>query len=244
MKTLLITGASSGIGHATALAAAENGWKVIACGRNLHRLQALADRSANISILVFDLADRSSCKLALKNVTPDVVLLNAGSCEYVDTDGWNVDLFHRVFSANFFSNVNVLECLLSALKPGNQLVFVDSLARMLPFTRSQAYGASKAATHYLAKALDVDLKSRGIVVQTVSPGFVRTSMTNRNEFRMPMRVEVDRAAHEILKAIKTQKKDCYFPRIFSALISTVAQIPSSAQVKLCQWLANMSEPQK
>ncbi|MEM6604797.1 MAG: SDR family NAD(P)-dependent oxidoreductase [Pseudomonadota bacterium] len=244
MKTLLITGASSGIGHATALAAAEYGWKVIACGRNLHRLQALADRSANISILVFDLADRSSCKLALKDVNPDVVLLNAGSCEYVDTNDWNVDLFHRVFAANFFSNVNILECLLSALKPGNQIVFVDSLARMLPFTRSQAYGASKAATHYLAKTLDVDLKSRGIVVQTVSPGFVRTPLTNRNEFRMPMRVEVDRAAEEILKAIRKQQKDLYFPWIFAALIRSVAQLPSPVQVRLCQRLANTSGPQQ
>lgn len=242
MKTLLITGASSGIGHATALAAASNGYKVIACGRNLHRLQALADRSPDISILVFDLTDRSSCQLALEDVHPDIVLLNAGTCEYVDTESWDADLFHRVFSANFFSSVNVLDCLLSRLKTGSQLVFVDSLARLLPFTRSQAYGASKAAIHYLAKSLDVDLKSRGILVQTVSPGFVRTPLTDRNDFRMPMRVEVDRAAHEILMAIKTRQKNCFFPRVFATFLRTIAQMPSAVQVKLCQRLADSTRP--
>ncbi|MEO1078818.1 MAG: SDR family NAD(P)-dependent oxidoreductase [Pseudomonadota bacterium] len=240
-KTLLITGASSGIGRATALRAAADGWWVIACGRNRERLDALAAEAANIETLTFDVSDREACSLALAGLAPDVVLLNAGSCEYVDIDAWDPALFHRVFDANFFSVVNCVEVLLPELKPGAQLVIVDSLARLLPFTRSEAYGASKAALHYLTRCLEVDLKDRGIAVQSVSPGFVRTPLTDRNEFAMPMRVEPEDAARAILRSVVRGERSGYFPRLFAGVIRALALLPSRLQVALCQRLARSAE---
>jgi NAD(P)-dependent dehydrogenase (short-subunit alcohol dehydrogenase family) len=241
MKTLLITGASSGIGRATALHAAATGWRVLACGRNRERLDALAAEAPAIETLAFDLADREACLAALGALEPDVVLLNAGSCEYVDVDAWDPELFRRVFDANFFSVVNCVEALLPALRPGAQLVVVDSLARLLPFTRSEAYGASKAALHYLARSLEVDLRDRGVTVQSVSPGFVRTPLTDRNAFAMPMRVEVEDAARAILRSIRRRERSAYFPTLFAGIIRGLAMLPDRMQVSLCRFLARREE---
>jgi NAD(P)-dependent dehydrogenase (short-subunit alcohol dehydrogenase family) len=237
MKTMLITGASSGIGRATALAAADAGWRVMACGRNEARLSSLQDESPAIETLAFDLADLEACRINLRGLQPDVTILNAGICEYVDTDAWDPALFRRVFDANFFSAVNVLDALLPSLDSGSQLIFVDSLARLLPFTRSEAYGASKAAVYYLAKSLEVDLRDRGLVVQSVSPGFVRTPLTDKNDFAMPMRIEADDAAHEILRRVHSRERTAYFPTLFSGLLRLLSNLPSSLQTLLCWQLA-------
>ena len=107
MKEILITGGSSGIGRATSLAAAQSGWRVIACGRDQSRLDALSREHAQIRTLAFDVANIEECRQALNTVSPDVILLNAGTCEYVDIDDWNIELFRRVLDANFFGVVTL-----------------------------------------------------------------------------------------------------------------------------------------
>ena len=233
MRSMIITGASSGIGRATALRAANQGWQVVACGRNVERLAELEQQHDNITTLAFDLTDRAACRDNLGSLHVDVVLLNAGNCEYVDVEDWDPELFRRVFDANFFSAIHCIEALLPRMQRDDQLIFVDSLARLLPFTRSQAYGASKAAVYYLAKCMDVDLRDRGIVVKTISPGFVDTPLTERNDFDMPMSISADQAAEEILGRIESRSRTGYFPRLFSGLIRLLSALPTPLQVALC-----------
>lgn len=236
MKKVLITGASSGIGHALAVRMADAGAQVIACGRSADRLRNAFAGTDRVSPLAFDVADRAACRTALQDVRPDIAVLNAGVCEYVDVDGFDAAVFERVFAANLLGPVYCVEALLPGLKPGDQLVFVDSLARLLPFTRSQAYGASKAALHYLAKSLDTDLRDRGIVVQTVSPGFVKTPLTDRNDFAMPMRIPAAEAASEILAAIETGSRSRRFPRLFAAILAVLSALPEPLKMKVCRSL--------
>lgn len=234
MKTILITGATSGIGEATAMLAARSGYEVIACGRNRDKLEAICQEQPSIKPLVFDVTDLEQCKTALSGVSVDVVLLNAGVCEYVDVDDWESAMFERVFQANFFGVVHCVEALLPSLKEGSQLVFVDSLARMLPFTRSQAYGSSKAALFYMAKCLDVDLAERGVRVQTISPGFVKTPLTDRNEFDMPMRIGVGEAAASVMRFVTKGTRTGYFPTVFALILRTLALLPMALQIRLCR----------
>lgn len=241
MKSILITGASSGIGRAVAIRAAELGYDVTACGRNLARLNSLKDINPAIQTLAFDVSDQQSCQGALADKSFDIIVLNAGTCEYVDVDTFEPDMFRRVFEANFFGTVNCTEALLPNLGKGQQLVFVDSLARLLPFTRSQAYGASKAALYYLAKSMEVDLAPRGVVVQSISPGFVRTPLTDKNDFEMPMRIEVDEAANAIMRLIHKQKRTGYFPSVFAGIIRFLGSLPTSWQVALCRRMKSGAE---
>ena len=231
MKTLLITGATSGIGKALALHAAEKGYQVIACGRNQGVLDELAS-IPNIKPLKFDVTSLEDAKQALHNVKCDVAILNAGTCEYVDIDEFESDMFRRVFETNFFGVVHCVEALIPSLKRGNKLVIVDSMARLLPFTRSQAYGASKAALHYFTKSLEVDLHDRGIKVQAVSPGFVETPLTDKNDFDMPMKITATEAAESMLKGIETDKQTVFFPRMFGLILRFMHILPVGLQKKL------------
>ena len=231
MKTLLITGATSGIGKALALHAAEKGYQVIACGRNQGVLDELASKP-NIKPLKFDVTSLEDAKQALHNVKCDVAVLNAGTCEYVDIDEFESDMFRRVFETNFFGVVHCVEALIPSLKRGNKLVIVDSMARLLPFTRSQAYGASKAALHYFTKSLEVDLHDRGIKVQAVSPGFVETPLTDKNDFDMPMKITATEAAESMLKGIETDKQTVFFPRMFGLILRFMHILPVGLQKKL------------
>ncbi|WP_218419129.1 SDR family NAD(P)-dependent oxidoreductase [Alteromonas lipotrueae] len=231
MKTLLITGATSGIGKALALHAAEKGYQVIACGRNQEVLDELASKP-NIKPLQFDVTSLKEAKQALHNVKCDIAILNAGTCEYVDIDEFESDMFRRVFEPNFFGVVHCVEALIPSLKKGNKLVIVDSMARLLPFTRSQAYGASKAALHYFTKSLEVDLHDLGINVQAVSPGFVETPLTDKNDFDMPMKITANEAAVSMLKGVETGKQTVFFPRIFGFILRFMHILPVGLQKKL------------
>lgn len=231
MSRMLVTGATSGIGLALAKLAATRGYEVIACGRNADVLAELATLK-NVQTLQFDVADEEQTSAALGQLSVDVAVLNAGVCEYVDVNHIEPDMFKRVFSANFFGVVNSVAALLPNLNRGNQLVLVDSLARLLPFTRSQAYGASKAALHYFSKSLEVDLADRGILVQSVSPGFVKTPLTDKNDFDMPMRIDVEDAVEAMLDGIEKRSKSIYFPAVFSAILRAMSHLPNRLKVRL------------
>lgn len=232
MARILITGATSGLGEALAIEANHNGHKVIACGRNQEKLDEIA-KYPNVEALQFDVSDEQACFEALRSVTCDIVVLNAGTCEYVDFDDVEPQMFQRVFNANVFGAVNVVAALLPNLKAGNKIVFVDSLARLLPFTRSQAYGASKAALNYIAKSFEVDLASKNINVQSMSPGFVKTPLTDKNNFPMPMAISAEKAAVYMLKGITSDKSSVYFPRRFSFIIRFLNLLPEFVQRLLC-----------
>lgn len=231
MKTLLVTGATSGIGKALAIHAASEGFEVIACGRNQTALDELA-LYKGIRTLQFDVTQLTSTIAALKGVKADIFVLNAGTCEYVDVDDFQPEMFRRVFEPNFFGVVNCVDAILPNLVPSNKLVIVDSMARLLPFTRAQAYGASKAALYYFSKSLEVDLHDKGIAVQTISPGFVETPLTDKNDFDMPMKISVEEAANTILVNIQKQKSTVFFPRAFGWMLRAMNLLPAGIQKRL------------
>ncbi len=228
MRHILITGATSGIGLALTKLALANEYRVSACGRNTAVLEEL--KHTNLDILRFDVSDQQQTSDALKNLQPDVVVLNAGTCKYVDVENFSTAVFKANFEVNVFGAIHVLEALLPTLKSDSQLVFVDSLARLFPFNRASAYGASKAALNYIANSLRVDLPN--LIVQTVSPGFVKTPLTDQNTFSMPMLVTAESAASSILKGIESKKTHIQFPFLFTLFIRLLGSMPMSWQTRI------------
>lgn len=231
---ILITGATSGIGKQVALDYAAEGHTVIACGRNTDVLAELEQRfPENIAAQRLDVTDADQTMQALSSYTDiDVVIMSAGVCEYVDIDRFEAAMFERVFNVNVFGMMRCIEAILPNLKRGSQLVLVGSTARLLPFTRAEAYGGSKAAMQYIARTLQVDLLPRGICVQTVSPGFVETPMTDANDFEMPMRVSVEFASDRIRKGIRKKATDITFPTTFGLFLKLMSRLPQAWQVAL------------
>ncbi|MBH0056007.1 SDR family NAD(P)-dependent oxidoreductase [Pseudoalteromonas sp. SWXJZ94C] len=231
----LITGATSGIGEQLAIKYAEQGDTVIACGRNSEKLAELA-KHTNIQTCQFDATDLQDIKQSTIGFAQfDRVILNAGNCEYVD-DARNFDsaLFERVVSVNLLAMGYCLEALLPKINVGGQLVLVSSSVTYLPLPRSEAYGASKAGVSYLAKSLAIDLND--VDVTLVHPGFVKTPLTNKNDFPMPMAVSASEAADYMIKGIHKRRKEVHFPYRFTLILKALRILPLPLWLKIAKGL--------
>ncbi|WP_240220958.1 SDR family NAD(P)-dependent oxidoreductase [Rheinheimera hassiensis] len=230
-STCLITGASSGIGRELAQHYAANGWTVYAVARSADKLEQLS-KNAGIRALPLDLTDntalqRSAQQLADDGVVLDLLLLNAGTCEYVDANDLDLAAFERTFAINFHAVVAATKYFMPLLKASltPQLAIVSSMAHFFPFTRSEAYGASKAAVSYFVDSLRVDLADSGIHISLIEPGFVDTPLTQKNDFSMPFLVPVSQAANRIYTGLAKGNSRIRFPRRLSVLLKLLSLLP-------------------
>lgn len=235
--TILITGASSGIGRETASYYAKQGWTVYALARSADKLAELAaENPARIIPVSLDLTDMAAMQdwqsRLPETVNFDVVLLNAGNCEYVEATDLDLAAFERTFAINFQAVVASTKLFLPKLRAGNTLAIVSSMAHFFPFTRSEAYGASKAAVSYFAESLRVDLSDTGIQVCLIEPGFIDTPLTQKNDFAMPFLMPVATAAKRIFDGINAKKLRLRFPRRLGYLLKALSMLPYGMRTKL------------
>ena len=231
-KCCLITGASSGLGRALALQYAAAGWQVLAIARSGERLQQLSQQSPWIHCLQLDLTNSDAVAASVPQIRQllprlDLIILNAGTCEYVDAQDFELAAFDRTFAVNFFSVVAAVKCWLPLLHTSTrpQLAIVSSLAWMFPFTKAQAYGASKAALSYFTDSLRLDLTGQGIQVSLIEPGFVDTPLTRKNDFAMPFILPVEQAAARVITAIEAGKLRYRFPKRLAVSLSLLNLLP-------------------
>lgn len=229
MKRVLITGASSGIGQQLALDYARDGWDVLACGRDEQRLNALTAAFPAIRTIAFDMTNLADTQQALDSVTVDLVILSAGTCEYLDNGIVEAEKVSRVLTTNVIGPVNCLSVLLPQLANGSHLALVGSTASLVALPRAEAYGASKAALAYFARSLSLDLQARNITVSLILPGFVDTPLTARNDFPMPMLISVSQASEAIRRGLAKKKREIAFPLRFALLLNAISVLPQSWQ---------------
>lgn len=229
MMTVLITGASSGIGEGLAKSWADDGHHVIACGRDAERLAALRHYNPHITTLQFDMTDADACLKALADCTINLAILCAGTCEYLDHGVIDAELVSRVMTTNYTGPVNCLAALQDRLLPDSRVVLVSSMAHWLPFPRAEAYAASKAALTSFANCLRLDWEPKGIAVTLVSPGFVDTPLTRKNDFAMPGMVSVEQAVKAIRLGVANKKSHIAFPTGFGMMLRLLSGLPSYLQ---------------
>ncbi len=240
--TVWITGASSGIGRELALQLAKTGHRVIISARNTEVLQELALLyPQQLLPMPLDIADSDSlekAKIQLTQLAPvlDLAILNAGTCEYLENGIIDIELVRRVMSVNFDGTINAAALAMPLLQKAKNpaLYVVSSQVTTLPLTRSGAYGASKAALEYFFRCLRIDVMASGIFIGIVRPGFVKTPLTDRNNFSMPWLWPVDKAAAKILENIDRRKPEITFPRALHGLLSLLACLPHA-------WWASLSQ---
>ncbi len=235
-----LTGATSGIGEALALELADRGATVIASGRTMSALLALqAQYPDNIVPLAVDVGDKEAVANAAQEIDQrfgalDCAILNAGICEYVDVQDIDSDLFERVMHVNFMGTVYCIDAALPLLRKGNSphLVGMSSTAAYAGLPRAEAYGASKAAVRYLFQSLDVDMSGEEVDVSVILPGFVKTPLTDKNDFPMPMRITVDEAVAAIIKGLEKRQREIAFPFSFALGLRIAARLPDALRTKL------------
>lgn len=231
-KTIFITGATSGIGLSLVEKYISQGDNVIACGRSKAKMAAIENSVYQTAL--FDITDDNSVEHAAKNIDAiDVLILNAGDCRYID-DAINFDgkSFASVIATNLTALGSLLEHFLPKVKKGGQVVFVSSSATIVPFPRSEAYGASKAGMDYLANSLRLDLVQHNIDVTLVHPGFVSTPLTDKNDFSMPFMISSSEAASRMITGIEKRKKYLHFPKRLTLLLKVFSLLPTSLWQKI------------
>lgn len=234
---ILITGATSGIGKQLALDYHNLDHTVWAVGRNGAALEELQTRGIQTGKL--DLTERDTCLEWFKTLPHmDLVILNAGNCEYIDLPAFDSESVIRVMRANVDSLAISIEGTLPLLRMScdGHLAIVGSSAAYIPLPRAEAYGASKAAVAYMANSLRIDLKKEGIPVSLIAPGFVKTPLTDLNDFDMPFRITTEEASNAIQAGIKRRKAEIHFPKKFTFIMKLMSWLPTPIWTNLAQKL--------
>ena len=220
-EVIWITGAGSGIGRELARQLAQAGNRVYASARNRSDLASLAAEQPGITALACDVTELASLQQAAQQIEEDGasldrLILNAGTAAYLNIARPNWPALAAVMQVNYHGVVNTLQVALPLLHHSEQrrghIVGISSLATELPLPRAEAYGASKAAVEYFLNALRVDLAQQCIDVTVIQPGFVKTPLTDKNDFPMPWLLTVEHAAARIIAAIGQRRRRSFFPR--------------------------------
>jgi short-subunit dehydrogenase len=214
-----ITGGSSGIGAALAHELCRRGARVAITARRAERLaDVAASAPGEAHTLPGDVREPAALEEVVAaveaNVGPiDLAVLNAGIWTQVDVGKWDSAIIREHIETNFMGMVHALDAVLPRMlaRRSGTIVGVASVAGYRGYTRAEAYGPSKAAEINLLESLRVDLGPLGVDVQLVNPGFVRTPLTEANDFPMPFMIEAPDAARRIADAIEKGKAETVFP---------------------------------
>jgi short-subunit dehydrogenase len=224
---------------------AAEGHQVWISARNEELLASIAFDHKRLLPLPVDITDDQTLISAVTQIQThspllDKVIINAGTCEYIDSYEIERDKIRRVMETNFFGALNVVNAVMPLLRqtktinPSSnpQLVFVSSSVTYQALPRAGAYGASKAALRYFAETLRADIVHEGIDVRVISPGFVKTPLTDKNDFPMPFLLTADDAAQRMIKGLESKKFDIHFPKRFTLGLKLLSILPDWIRLPL------------
>jgi len=231
-----ITGASSGIGRALALALAREGWLVVATARRAEELQGLVGEAKGLAGKVRaeagDVTDLVRLQAIVAGVEQDVgpidlAIVNAGLFLPVRADAFDPERFRRSFDVNLMGSVNALAAVMPRMiaRRSGRIAVTASVAGYGGLPSSAAYGATKAALINLAASLKFDLDRHGVIIQVIAPGFVDTPATRSNPFPMPFLMPLEAAADRIVAGLSTNRFEITFPRRFTYLLKAINMLP-------------------
>lgn len=233
-RTLWLIGASTGIGRETALQLARAGVTVVASARSAGKLASLAEEAppGRIVPLACDAADPESLKAAYaaaKAVAGPIEALLFAAATWTPETEQAVALapVRHVFEVNFFGCLAAIEAVTPDMMVAGRgrIAVISSVAGFRGLPRALAYGSSKAAMTHMAETLRLQLRRHGIIVQVVHPGFVRTPLTDKNDFPMPFLMEPDQAAARIVAGLQSDRFEITFPRRFTMLLKLLRCLP-------------------
>ncbi len=239
-KVIWITGASSGIGKAVAIKFAENGWTVAASARRENLLNELKQINTNIHSFPLDVTDIDKCKIVATNIINkfkniDICLFGTGMHDPKSEKKFNLDKIRQIMEVNYFGTMNSINSIYEYFseKKNGQISIISSVAGYRGLPAAGAYCASKAALTSFAESLNFDMQMKNVRVSLVSPGFIKTPMTDQNDFPMPMIKSPEFAANEIFKGLTAKKGfEIHFPKAFTYFLKFLQILPSSLYFKL------------
>jgi short-subunit dehydrogenase len=221
-----IIGASSGIGAAVADELESKGWSVTRSSRSQGEIR--------IDISNDDSVFEAARKYKEQHGEFDLVLVMAGYWQRMSAKKFDLEVFKEHNNTN---TVGLARCAAAVLpemisKDSGTFVGVSSVAGFRGLPGSSGYGPSKAAQLNFLEAIRADLVNTNVKVQTVSPGFVKTPMTDVNEFKMPFIISAEKAAKTIVKGLEKKSAEIIFPLPMAITMKLARLIPVSIWPKL------------
>lgn len=244
-KTVLITGASSGIGRGVALELARRGARVGLVARRAEMLAEIVreieaanrrghgDGGIRALALTGDVEDPDSIRFATEQIqkqfgSVDVLIANAGIATSTDAAELKAAEVAQVINVNVIGASNSVAAVLPQMIERGQghLVVISSLAAYRGLPKSAAYCASKAAVSAFFESLRLDLEPKGIAVTIIHPGFIKTPLTAGRQAKMPYLMELDDAVEKIVRAIEQRKKSYAFPWQLASIVRAGMIMPN------------------
>ncbi len=244
-KKIWLVGASEGIGEELAKLFASAGAQVCISARSVDKISALVAAlpgAGNIA-MPLDVTKEDTVRQAWKDLSGrwggiDIIIYNAGSYDPLSCRDFNLAKAEAMLDVNFRGALRVLDCVIPSMvaRKSGHIVMVASVAGYRGLPKALGYGASKAALLHLTENMRIDLADSGIKVQVVSPGFVKTRLTDKNEFKMPCIITADVAAKEIVKGMAENGFDINFPKRFTYILKTLRMLPYWLYFKIANTL--------
>ena len=242
-KTIWITGASSGIGEASARKFAKEGWKVIISARRVELLEKLSTNE-NIFSYPLDVTDSVKAKEVFEKIIEDhgqvdLCIFSSGTYERKSEKELDVQNIRHVIEVNFLGVINCVSAVEKYYKDKNNghIAIVSSPVGYRGLPKSSGYTPSKAALNNFTQGIYFDFKKFNVKVSLITPGFIKTALTDKNEFKMPFLKSTDYAAEEIYNGlVKKNSFEIIFPLPIKIIYKIIQILPN----KLYNYLISKS----
>ena len=218
LKNIWITGASSGIGKALAIKFAKEGWQVAASARRENLLKDLNNQNPNIFQNIIK-----------KFETIDISVFCTGIHDPNAEKKLSSEKIREIMETNFFGTLNCIMAVNNYFREKNSghISIVSSVAGYRGLPAASGYCASKSALTSLAESLYFDFKRHNVRVSLVSPGFIKTPMTDKNKFPMPMIKSPEFAAEKMFIGLtKKNSFEIHFPIAFTTIMKLLKIMPN------------------
>jgi len=231
-KKIWITGASSGIGKALALKFAKENWQVAISARRKELLDELAQND-NISSFPLDVTDDDLVKITFSNILNkfkniDLCVFCSGAYDPKLEKEINKEQIKKIMNINFFGVLNCIKAVEEYFKnkKNGHISVVSSVAAYRGLPNSSGYGPSKAALTNLTESLYFDFKKHNVRISLISPGFIKTPLTNQNTFNMPFIKTSNFAANKMFNGLtKGNSFEIHFPKELTVLLKILRILP-------------------
>lgn len=239
-KVIWITGASSGIGKSLAIKFANEGWEVAISARRTKILNEISKPFKQIKPFPLDVNNANKCKQVFKEIKQvykniDICIFCTGINNPLLEKKFNLYNIRKIMETNFFGTINSINSVIDYFKnkKSGNIVVVSSVASYRGLPAAGAYCASKSALTSFAESLFFELKRHNIKISIISPGFIKTPMTDKNSFLMPMIQTPEFAANKIYNGIIYKNNfEIHFPKSFTYLMKIIKILPYNIYFRL------------
>ncbi len=240
-RKVWITGASSGIGKAVAEKFAKENWKVAISARRVEILNKMANND-NIFAYPMDVTNQNKTEETFNKILKDfgdldLCVFSSGTYERKSEKGLNVDNVKKVIEVNFLGVVGCVKAVQEHFqnKKSGHISIVSSPVGYRGLPKSSGYTASKASLNNFTQGMYFDFKKFNVRVTLISPGFIKTALTDKNDFKMPFLKDTNYAAEKIYDGLVNKKK---FEIIFPPQIAFIYKVFQILPNRVYNYLIN------